>query len=260
MVDSACSTPQQFSTPLSTNQLPSQPTGKRTWYSSMQRQNTREPRYLPAIQRSIYEETSSAHTLRDTPWRSRPYYGCRTIAILDPVVDFYSDFWEVDHLANRTAGNVIQHCKAHFSRYGIPDVLVSDNAGKFGSNEFNNFATEWEFKHATSSPYHSQSNGKSESAVKIAKKLLKKTKRDGQDMWKAILDWRNTPSEGMESSPVQRLMSCRTRTSLPTATELLAPQVIEGVPEKIKLKLKKAKLYHDRKTKELPELKVGERV
>ena len=44
------------------------------------------------------------------------------------------------------------------------------------------------------------------------------------------------------------------------AMKLLAPQVIEGVPGKIKLKRKKAKLYHDRKTKELPELKVGERV
>ena len=176
------------------------------------------------------------------------------------LVDYYSDFWEVDHLANMTAVNVIQHCKANFSRYGIPDVLVSDNAGTFGSDEFNDFATEWEFEHATSSPYHSQSNGRSESPVKIAKKLLKKNKRDGQDMWKAILDWRNTPSEGMESSPVQRLMSRRTHTPLPTATKLLAPQVIEGVPEKIKLKRKKAKLYHDRKTKELPELKVGERV
>ncbi|KAJ8393224.1 hypothetical protein AAFF_G00062960 [Aldrovandia affinis] len=36
------------------------------------------------------------------------------------------------------------------------------------------FAQEWDFNHETSSPYNSQSNGKAESAVKIAKTLLKR--------------------------------------------------------------------------------------
>jgi len=37
-----------------------------------------------------------------------------------------------------------------------------------------NFAKQWGFNHVTSSSYHSQSNGKAESAVKIAKGMLKK--------------------------------------------------------------------------------------
>ena len=49
------------------------------------------------------------------------------------------------------------------------------------------------------------------------------------DVWKAILDWRNTPTENMSSSPVQSLMSRRTRTLLPTASQLLKPKVEEGV-------------------------------
>ncbi|KAJ8409988.1 hypothetical protein AAFF_G00210290 [Aldrovandia affinis] len=69
------------------------------------------------------------------------------------------------------------------------------------------FAQEWDFNHETSSPYNSQSNGKAESAVKIAKTLLKKAALDGGDPWKAVLAWRNTPTEGLDSSPVQRLMS-----------------------------------------------------
>ena len=40
--------------------------------------------------------------------------------------------------------------------------------------------------------YHNQSNRKAESAVKIAKKLIKKTEQDGCNFWKAILDWPNT--------------------------------------------------------------------
>ena len=40
----------------------------------------------------------------------------------------------------------------------------------------------------------SQSNGKAESAVKIAKRLLKKATQDKKDTNLAILAWRNTPS------------------------------------------------------------------
>ena len=54
--------------------------------------------------------------------------------------------------------------------------------------EFEQFAQEWEFECSPSDPYHSQSNEKAESAVKIAKKLIKKTEQDGSDSWKAILD------------------------------------------------------------------------
>ena len=81
-----------------------------------------------------------------------------------------------------------------------------------------------------SSPYHSQSNGKSEAAVKIAKGLLRKPK----DPMKALLEWRNTPTTGLTTSPVQRLMQRRTRATVPQAERLLKPalqpahQTMEG--------------------------------
>ena len=52
------------------------------------------------------------------------------------------------------------------------------------------FAKEWEFECSPLDPYHSQSNKKAESTVKIAKKLIKKTKQDVSDLWNAILGWR----------------------------------------------------------------------
>lgn len=65
-----------------------------------------------------------------------------------------------------------------------------------------------------SSPHHQQSNGKAESAVKIAKNLLKKAKDAGTDPLLALLAWRNTPSQGFNSSPAERLMSRKTKTPL----------------------------------------------
>ena len=57
--------------------------------------------------------------------------------------------------------------------------------------------------------------------MKIAKKLIKKTKQDGNYLWKAILDWRNTSTKEVDSSSIQHLMSRRTKTELPTADAVL---------------------------------------
>ena len=63
------------------------------------------------------------------------------------------------------------------------------------------------FWHITCSPYNSKSNGKAESGVIFATKLMKKAKRAGNDIYLALLDWRNTLTLDMECSPAQHLMS-----------------------------------------------------
>ena len=77
----------------------------------------------------------------------------------------------------------------------------------------------------TSSPHHRQSSRKAENPVKICKNLLKKAQADNRDPLHVFLDWRKTPTEGLGTSPVQRLMGRRTRTLLPTHTKLLKPQL-----------------------------------
>lgn len=64
----------------------------------------------------------------------------------------------------------------------------------------------------------------------------------------------------MASSPSQRLMSRRTRHSLPMSQELLQPKLVDDVTDKVKFKRQKAKFYYDRTTKELPELEIGQPV
>jgi len=99
-----------------------------------------------------------------------------------------------------------------------------------------------------------------EAAVKIAKNLLTKAKQDHRDPQLAILDWRNTPTESSNASPVQKLHSRRTRTLLPTAEPLLMPEVPRNVQETIALKRQRVKLYYDRGAKTLPELAIGQPV
>ena len=141
------------------------------------------------------------------------------------LVDYWSSYFEVQELKRITSTTVITACKVQFARHGIPDVLITDNGTQFSSSEFAKLAEAWKLEHKTSSPHHPQSNGKAENAVKICKNLLKKARADNRDPLLAFLDWRNTPTEGLGTSPVQRLMVRRTRTLLPTHTKLLKPQL-----------------------------------
>ena len=74
------------------------------------------------------------------------------------LVDFYSDFIEVKQLQENTSCSVVEFFKEHFSRYGIPDPLVTDNGPQFTSHEFHQFSRE--FLHVSSSPHHHTANGK----------------------------------------------------------------------------------------------------
>ncbi len=148
------------------------------------------------------------------------------------LVDHWSGFFEVQELTRTTADKVILACKVQFARHGIPDTVITDNGPQFSATEFSAFARDWQFKHLTSSPRYPQFNGRAENAVKTCKTLMTKAKAAGQDPLLAFLDWRNTPTEGLGSSPAQRLMGRRTRTLLPTHKNLLKQPINEGTRDK----------------------------
>ena len=141
-------------------------------------------------------------------------------------------------------------------RFGIPDRVYTDNDPQFDCAEYTRFAYHWKFEHFTSSPYHSQSNGLVEAAFKTTKTLQKKATKANQDQWLSFLNYRNTPTEGMDSSPVQRLMSKRPKTTLPIAQHLLEPEIQSE--RKLTNKRRMAKKYFDRGSKELPKLEISQ--
>ena len=87
-------------------------------------------------------------------------------------VDYFSNFFEIDQLYDTTTKLLILKLKAHMAQYGILDELASDQGPQFRSHEFCSFAENYGFKHTLTSPYHHQSNGMAESAVKHAKKVV----------------------------------------------------------------------------------------
>ena len=55
-------------------------------------------------------------------------------------------------------------------------------------------------------------------------RLFTKCRAAGVSKFQALLDWRNTPSEGMVTSHAQRLLGRRCKTLLPTSGTLLTPE------------------------------------
>ena len=207
------------------------------------------------------KEPLISHPLPERPWQK---LGC-DIFTLDGIdylvtVDYYSDFFEVDQLHKKDGPPIIKLLKRYSACHGIPDEVFTDNGPPFNSEQFSNFAKEYGFVHNTSSPTYPQSNGKSESAVKIAKSLIKKTKKANGDLQLNLLTWRNTPTEGLDSSPAQRLFGRRTKTNLPTASKLLKPKLVKDVTTKKQKKKEKTEKRYNKNAKPLEALKPGDTV
>lgn len=202
------------------------------------------------------------HELPSRPWQKIGadlfVLGQQTFLIM---VDYWSNFFEVVEIHKKTAQAVITQLKVQFARHGIPEVLITDNGSEFDNREFQSFSSEWNFDHRTSSPRYPQSNGKVENAVKTCKGLLMKAKDDKKDPLLAILDWRNTPSEGFSTSPVQRLMGRRTRTLLPTAAVLLRPNSdIKTTASNLAARKRLQCKQYNRGIKNLAPLKAGDSI
>ena len=172
-------------------------------------------------------------------------------------VDCSSNFIEVDEMHSTTSKAVIKKLKRHFARYGIPSIVYSDNGPQYAGIEFKKFAQRWNFQHITSSPGYPQSNGAAEAAVKAVKQMMRKCVADRQDFYLGLLAMRNTPTEGMGSSPSQRLMGRRTRSLLPTIDKTLEHSQVTSYKLKKDAKKAKAAEYHTER-KEKPILSSGQ--
>ena len=151
----------------------------------------------------------------------------------------YSDWVEIDVLPNTLTDTVVQLTKAHFARFGIPERLITNNGPQSISIEHKQLAFEYGFEHVTSSPYWPQGNGTAEAACQ---------KYVSKEQGYLFSTHRNTPQQGQEHSPAQRLLSRRTKGILPMTSTLLQPEVAHPVAVQtvICARRTRAKQYYDR--------------
>ncbi|XP_018494705.1 uncharacterized protein K02A2.6-like [Galendromus occidentalis] len=214
----------------------------------------------------VYRNKQRAEPLVGKPIPTRPWqvihqdlFSWRDCQYL-VTIDSFSDFFEIDRLGrDTTTKSIIEKTAAHLSRYGRPSEIHTDSDPRYLANEFQEFLKSWRIKHITSSPHYHQSNGKSESAVKAAKRIIKKTQLNRENLQEALLEWRSTPQVDGQS-PAQKFFSRTLATLMPMREENLRPTNSDLIQKQITARRDKQKRTHDKSAKDLQPIAVGQKV
>ena len=177
------------------------------------------------------------------------------------VTDFFSKWVEVKQLPvrNVTSKHAIEHLKSVASRYGIPEEIFSDGDPIYTSVEFKQFCKAYGIDHTFSSAKYPQSNGMIENSVKHVKNLLRRCKHSHDDLYLALLDYRNTPLSSNVGSPAQLLLNRNLRTRMPCVSEFLNTKADTDNRELLFKKQSNAEHYYNRTAqRERPKFKSGD--
>ena len=144
-------------------------------------------------------------------------------------VDCCTDWPEIIQMGkDMTAKKTIEATRNLFCRTAAPDVLWSDGGPQFTSEKFQSFLRDWDVTHKMSTPRYPQSNGKIEATVKSMKKLITAAwtgRSVNQDkLFRALLQYRNTPSRRDGQSPAQKLYGHPIQDTLPAHRRSFAPE------------------------------------
>lgn len=141
------------------------------------------------------------------------------------IADYYSKWLEFKKFNGKIAADVIKVLKEIFSVHGIPKVIVSDNM-PFGSYQFEQFAESWNFQ------------------IRTISALYPKSEEGNTDI---MLEYRNIPVAGTNTSPAELLMSRQLRTFLvPQRETFLKPKVQKQCAVQFNQLQEKEKKYYDR--------------
>ena len=91
-------------------------------------------------------QTKEMHRSHETPSRPWQYVAADLFELEGKsylvTSDYFSDFFELDHLRSKSSVYVIKKLKSNFARHGIPEQLVTDNGPQFILRDFLKFSKE----------------------------------------------------------------------------------------------------------------------
>ena len=108
------------------------------------------------------------------------------------LVDRLTGFLCCDKVKKTSTSAILIKLTNWFNILGWPETIRTDGGPQFRS-EFDEFCKSFYICHELSSPYHPESNGLAEAAVKNAKTLLKKCELTSQNFQSSLSVFRNIP-------------------------------------------------------------------
>ena len=82
------------------------------------------------------------------------------------IIDAHSKWLEVHPTIATTSTATISLVRKSFASFGLPEVVITDNASNFKSAEFETFLRQNGVRHMKTPPYHPASNGIVERAAR----------------------------------------------------------------------------------------------
>ena len=168
------------------------------------------------------------------------------------------------------AATLINISRNIFQTYGVPEEISRDGGPPMQSKVFLDFLKDWGVEERVSSVSYAQSNGRAELAVKAGKRIIYDNAApngslDTNRIARAVLQYRNTPIQGIGLSPAQLLLHRQLRDCLPTHPTLYRPHkewVKAGYQREGMLAKRNEKLLADYNSKahSLSPLSVGDMV
>lgn len=135
------------------------------------------------------------------------------------VVDAKSKWPEILVSKNApTTASTITHLQEIFSRNGLPEILASDNATIFTSNEFREFCSRNGIRQCFIAPGHPATNGQAERFVQTLKRKLKSMANEpgtiSSKLYEILLRYRATPIVTTDKTPAEVFVKRNLRTRL----------------------------------------------
>ena len=206
------------------------------------------------------EPLPASEPLQLWSWPSRPwtrlhidYAGPMDGRMFLVVVDSHSKWLEVIPMKTATAKTTVQRLRTLFSKFGVPESIVSDNGPQFAAAEFQDFCKLNGIRHMLIAPYHPASNGLAERGVQTFKRGYQKLSEGTVEdrIARFLLQYRITPHSTTGRSPAELLFGRKLRTRL----DLVKPDLSKTV----ECKQLNQKMLYDKKAK-VRVLGIGDRV
>ena len=148
----------------------------------------------------INRKTPPVSPLQPWSWPTRPWSRVH----IDYAGENVSASYRCPFKMVGTSATTISLLRKSFASLGLPEVIVSDNATNFTSEEFEQFLKKNGVKHVKTPPYHPASNGLAERAVQTFKEAMRKLKDGSLDtkLSRFLFKYRMTPQSTTGVTPI----------------------------------------------------------
>ena len=148
-----------------------------------------------------------------------PFEGKMFLLMADP----YSKWLEIQMTNSTTSLATIEALRKSFSTFGLPEIIVSDNATAFTSSEFSEFVKKNGIHHIFTPPYHPASNGLVKRAVQTFTEGMRRNKEGSLTtrLSRFLFRYRLTPHSTTGVPPSELIFGRKLRSPL----DLLKPSI-----------------------------------